>query len=176
MKYFFQEGLLIYRFVKNIFPQVEKALDHWRQYALTIPDPVLKEQALASIKKKRFHCQGGNIYALYPGVNQKAMVDFIVAFQTISDYLDNLCDRVDCADEKSFRRLHQAMEEALKPQLPISDYYAYQFPTLVNMDPMPFSKKPYRYFYGKYYRQHPLSQSDLLIFATNGLDLYGYLL
>jgi tetraprenyl-beta-curcumene synthase len=125
LKYFFQEGLLIYQFVKNIFPQVEKALDHWRQYALTIPDPVLKEQALASIKKKRFHCQGGNIYALYPGVNQEAMVGFIVAFQTISDYLDNLCDRVDCAEEKSFRRLHRAMEEALKPQLPLSDYYAY---------------------------------------------------
>jgi len=90
---FFKEGILITRFVKNIFPQVNQALEHWRKLAAEIPDPVLRKQALSSIRAKRFHCQGGSIYALYPGVNQEVMVGFIVAFQTISDYLDNLCDR-----------------------------------------------------------------------------------
>ena len=67
MKYFFQEGLLIYRFVKNVFPQVEKALDYWREYALTIPDPVLKEQALASIKKA-VSLSRGKYICPYPGL------------------------------------------------------------------------------------------------------------
>jgi tetraprenyl-beta-curcumene synthase len=122
---FLKEGILISRFVKDIFPQVDKALKNWQEYALNIPDPVLKEQALSSIRKKRFHCQGGSIYALYPGVNQEAMVGFIVAFQTISDYLDNLCDRVGCEEEKGFRELHRAMDEAIRPDLSLSDYYAY---------------------------------------------------
>jgi len=121
---FFHENSLIFHFVKDVFPQVDQALDQWREYGLKIPDPVLKEQSLASIKTKRFHCLGGSIYALYPGVNQKVMVRFIVALQTISDFLDNLCDRAGCEDEKSFRQLHRAMHEALRPELPLSDYYA----------------------------------------------------
>lgn len=122
---FFKEGILISRFVKEIFPEVDRALDQWRDYGAKIPDLVLKEQALISIKTKRFHCQGGSFYALYPGVDQEVMVRFIVAFQTISDYLDNLCDRAGCEEEESFRQLHRAMHEALRPELPLGDYYAY---------------------------------------------------
>lgn len=125
MNRFLNEGKLIAHFVKDIFPQVDEALNHWRGYGMKIPDPVLKEQALASIKKKRFHCQGGSIYALYPGVDRRIMIRFIVAFQTISDYLDNLCDRTGYEEEKSFRQLHRSMHEALQPELPLSDYYAY---------------------------------------------------
>ena len=120
---YFQEGKLISRFVQDIFPQVKETLGYWREYGAKIPDPVLRAQALASIETKKFHCLGGSIYALYPGVNQEAMVRFIVAFQTISDYLDNLCDRAGCEEEESFRQLHRAMGEALDPDLPLSDYY-----------------------------------------------------
>ncbi|MEL7567637.1 MAG: tetraprenyl-beta-curcumene synthase family protein [Dehalobacterium sp.] len=125
MNRFIYENSLIFHFVKDVFPQVDQALDQWREYGLKIPDPLLKEQALASIKTKRFHCQGGSIYALYPGVDQEVMIRFIVAFQTISDFLDNLCDRTGYEDEKSFRQLHRAMHEALQPDLSLSDYYAY---------------------------------------------------
>ncbi|MCR6545464.1 tetraprenyl-beta-curcumene synthase family protein [Dehalobacterium formicoaceticum] len=119
------EGKLIARFIKEIFPLVHHALSRWEEYGAKIPDPVLKTQALASLKNKKFHCQGGSIYALYPKADQARMVSFIVAFQTISDYLDNLCDRTGCEDERSFRQLHLAMKEALEPDLPLSDYYLY---------------------------------------------------
>lgn len=54
------------------------------------------------------------------------IVQFIVAFQTISDYLDNLCDRTDRLDETDFRTLHQSMLDAVstEPLAPRS-YYAY---------------------------------------------------
>jgi len=120
-----EQWILVMRFIKEVFPKVEQALAKWRERAERIPDQELRRQALASIHMKRFHCQGGSIYALYPGVNQDLMVRFIVAFQTISDYLDNLCDRAGCEEEKSFRQLHLAMTEALSPELPLSDYYAY---------------------------------------------------
>lgn len=124
MRKLLKEGILISGFVKKIFPLVDKSLAQWREHASRIPDPVLAKQALASITSKRFHCQGGSIYALYPGADREGMVRFIVAFQTISDYLDNLCDRAGWEEEESFRQLHRAMREALSPELPLSDYYA----------------------------------------------------
>ena len=45
--------------------------------------------------------------------------------QTISDYLDNLCDRAGITDEQAFRQLHQAMTDALDPEAIPQDYYAY---------------------------------------------------
>lgn len=92
---------------------------------------VLGEQARASIKEKTFHCQGASVYALYPPLvkegqaSQVRYVRFAVALQTISDYLDNLCDRAKVYDEKSFRTLHGAFCDALSPHCPRSDYYAH---------------------------------------------------
>lgn len=117
--------ILIYRFVKEVFPKVKKALHHWESYAETIPQPALSEQALASIHSKTFHCLGGSIYSLYPGSDMDEVIEFIVAYQTISDYLDNLVDALEVQDEKAFAQLHLAMTEALEPDMERSDYYAY---------------------------------------------------
>ncbi|GAW90864.1 tetraprenyl-beta-curcumene synthase family protein [Calderihabitans maritimus] len=116
---------LVVRFVKKIFPLVETELSRWYKKASLSPDPVLAEQAHASIKSKRFHAQGGSIYALYPGVNHVNFTRFVVALQTISDYLDNLCDRLGYENEKAFSQLHRAMTDALNPSVPMADYYAY---------------------------------------------------
>ncbi|WP_407310704.1 tetraprenyl-beta-curcumene synthase family protein [Desulfosporosinus sp. SB140] len=116
---------LIYTFVTKIFPLVKQELNVWRQRAEQIPDPLLSKQAQESIRFKAFHCQGGSIYALYPGVNREETVRFIVAYQTISDYLDNLVDSLEVEDETAFAQLHLAMEEALDPRAALSDYYKY---------------------------------------------------
>ncbi|MGH2331576.1 tetraprenyl-beta-curcumene synthase family protein [Thermoanaerobacter mathranii] len=116
---------LLYKFINRIFPLVDAELKKYISLAEKIPDPVLSRQALESIKKKKFHCQGGSVYALYPGVSQKDMVHFIVSYQTISDYLDNLCDRAGVMEEKAFRQLHLAMTDALLPWESYSEYYMY---------------------------------------------------
>lgn len=117
---------LVTQFVAQTFPQVKKELTHWASLAEKIPDPELRYQALASIKAKRFHALGGAVYSLYPGVpDSENMVSFIVAFQTISDYLDNLCDRAGIEDEKSFRQLHLALSDAADPGEELHDYYRY---------------------------------------------------
>jgi tetraprenyl-beta-curcumene synthase len=118
--------LVITSFVDKVFPCVDQELTHWHNYAYHHCCPELKEQALSSIKYKKFHCQGGNIYSLYPGVDTKEFVPLVVALQTISDYLDNLCDRTATIDEKAFRKLHQAMADALDPDSTnLEDYYAF---------------------------------------------------
>lgn len=117
--------ILIYKYISDVFPMVKRNLRRWKDAAEAAPEQALANQALDSIRMKAFHCLGGSIYALYPGVRPEKVVEFIVAYQTISDYLDNLVDAMDVQDEKSFAQLHLAMSEALEPEGRRSDYYAY---------------------------------------------------
>ncbi|MFQ3544712.1 tetraprenyl-beta-curcumene synthase family protein [Halobacillus rhizosphaerae] len=114
------------RVYRTIFPRVHQELDQWINKAQAIPNQELRSQALASIKEKTFHCEGGSIYALLAGEKWAEAIRFIVAYQTISDYLDNLCDRSTSMDPKDFRMLHQAMTDALTPGNELKDYYYYR--------------------------------------------------
>lgn len=115
---------LLTRFVRRVFPLVNNELAGWQNYIAEHGMRELADQALASINTKKFHCQGGSVYSLYKGVPTRDFIRLVVALQTISDYLDNLCDRAGIADETAFRQLHQAMTDALDPEKPLSDYYA----------------------------------------------------
>lgn len=107
----------------RIFPEVNQELNYWTGLARQGLDWRLREQALSSIATKKFHAQGGSVYALYSKSNQSRAVKFIVALQTISDYLDNLCDRAGFYDENAFRELHLAMADAVDCQRDFGDYY-----------------------------------------------------
>lgn len=135
-----RQWLLIGRLVRNVLPAVEKELQGWEKYLQACPSPFLKKQALQSMKTKRFHCQGGAALSLlYPAATEK-LIPLIVSYQTISDYLDNLCDRIsflqdtpylteqekDVLREKGFRYLHLSLFESLQPHNGGSkDYYRY---------------------------------------------------
>ncbi|MBO8156694.1 MAG: tetraprenyl-beta-curcumene synthase family protein [Bacillaceae bacterium] len=110
----------------KIFPQVHKELGYWKKRASHIPDPELKTQALSSIETKTFHCEGGSIYAILAQEQWKEAVRFVVAYQTISDYLDNLCDRSTSLDPVDFSFLHQSMTDALTPGAETKNYYMYR--------------------------------------------------
>ncbi|MGG1518377.1 tetraprenyl-beta-curcumene synthase family protein [Paenibacillus oryzisoli] len=113
----------VYRY---ILPEVSEQLKGWQSRADAIPDAELRTQALASIASKKFHCQGGAVYAAAHLSMRHILIPLIVAFQTISDYLDNLCDRSTSLDPQDFRQLHQSMLDAVDPAKPIHDYYAYR--------------------------------------------------
>lgn len=117
--------LLIFHFVKDVFPEVKASLGKWEKRAQSCPDLNLRREALSSIKTKRFHCLGGCFFALYPNVPTGEVIDFIVAYQTISDYLDNLVDSLGIYNEEAFQQLHLAMTEALDGEGKCSDYYAF---------------------------------------------------
>ncbi|WP_027964390.1 tetraprenyl-beta-curcumene synthase family protein [Halalkalibacillus halophilus] len=106
------------------FPEVNKHLALWREQACLIPNDELRKQAMESIKEKTFHCEGGSIYASLAGKEWRKAIAFIVAFQSISDYLDNLCDRSSSMDPDDFRLLHEAMFDALSLEpASIKNYY-----------------------------------------------------
>jgi tetraprenyl-beta-curcumene synthase len=121
----FQQSKLIYQYVKNVFPVVKKELYFWKRYANQIPDTMLSDQAIQSIEKKTFHAQGGAVYSLYYHRINLELIKFIVSLQTISDYLDNLCDRVGIEDDHAFLQLHHAITDALTPNDSFHDYYAF---------------------------------------------------
>jgi Protein of unknown function (DUF2600). len=111
-------------YIKFIFPIVDHELELWKINAHNCPDRHLSEQAVSSICKKSFHTKGGSAYALYPEVDALSITRLIVAYQTISDYLDNLCDRAGVMDEEAFSYLHLSMLDALDTGN-LHDYYKY---------------------------------------------------
>lgn len=129
---------MIARLVGVVLPAVERELSGWKGSLQVSPSPFLKKQALQSIKSKRFHCQGGAAYTLPGKTVNRELLSFIVAYQTISDYLDNLCDRLpqcshqaDSCREQAYRQLHKTLEHALageeygKIKGEEKDYYRY---------------------------------------------------
>ncbi|CEP66330.1 Terpenoid synthase [Moorella glycerini] len=116
--------VLLGRLLFQAFPAVNRELMRWRHLAASSPEPELSQQALASLTFKKFHCQGGSVYATWPPRYRQQILQAIVALQTISDYLDNLCDRAGVLDEKAFRQLHLAFTDALRPGRAEHDYYA----------------------------------------------------
>jgi tetraprenyl-beta-curcumene synthase len=117
---------LMLRVYRYVLPEVSAQLDGWKQAAERIPDPELRTQAIASMTDKRFHCQGGAVYAAANVQYRHVLIPLIVAFQTISDYLDNLCDRSTSLSREDFRRLHQSMLHAVDPSAALPDYYEFR--------------------------------------------------
>ncbi|MDP4097745.1 tetraprenyl-beta-curcumene synthase family protein [Paenibacillus sp. P96] len=115
---------LMNRMYRYILPETQRTLEYWRQTAEQIPDIELKKQALASISGKAFHCIGGAVYAAVNLEVRHTLIQLIVAYQTISDYLDNLCDRSTSLDPEDFRLLHQSMLDAVNPEAEPVHYYA----------------------------------------------------
>lgn len=116
----------MYRVYKYVLPEVERELVRLRTLAEHIPDPELKAQALDSMTSKKFHCQGGAVYAAANLGQRQTLIPLIVALQTISDYLDNLCDRSTSLDPEDFRLLHQSMLDAVTPGALLQNYYAHR--------------------------------------------------
>ncbi|WP_219836052.1 tetraprenyl-beta-curcumene synthase family protein [Paenibacillus sp. R14(2021)] len=115
---------LMYRVYKYVLPEVRAELGRLRVIAERIPDDELRIQAIASMTSKQFHCEGGGIYAAANLNSRHILIPLIVCLQTISDYLDNLCDRSTSLDPDDFRLLHQSMLDAVDPDAPLRDYYA----------------------------------------------------
>lgn len=118
-------GILMMRVYRDVLPRVRKYLELWKKEAGQIPDIELRQQALLSIENKTFHCEWGSIYGLLAKDKIDPTIRFIVAYQTISDYLDNLCDRSTSLDPEDFRCLHQSCLDALTPNAECIDYYQF---------------------------------------------------
>ena len=110
--------LAVARGLPGLLRRVAGLLAQWQARAAAIPDAELRRQAEASLTRKRFHCEGGAVYALAAGPASEAALRFIIALQTISDYLDNLCDRSPAGGEEDLALLHTAMLQGVQAPPP----------------------------------------------------------
>ena len=112
-------------FLRRVVPQAARELAVIRAIAETIPDDLLRIEALASIDAKAFHVAGACIHATFlPPEQAQAFIAIVVPLETIYDYLDNLCDRHPDVAPEAYPQLHRAIADALDPSAGTRDYYA----------------------------------------------------
>ncbi|WYP25902.1 tetraprenyl-beta-curcumene synthase family protein [Alkalihalobacillus sp. FSL W8-0930] len=119
---------ILLRASKETIPKARQHLKDWKEVGNQIPDQEIREQATWTISDKTFHCEGGSILGFLAGENQDAYIKFMVAYQSICDYLDTLCDKNDRHNQDDFRSIHHALLDSLSPGEPFSDYYEHRQP------------------------------------------------
>lgn len=116
---------ILRNYIFSVLLQVKKSLHGWEIEAKRCLDPELRKQALSSLNSKAFHCQGGAVFAVPYDKSEPNLLRLIVAYQTLCDYLDNLCDRAGSTNGQAFRQLHLSLLDALNPEQSTRDYYKY---------------------------------------------------
>lgn len=108
----------------EIYPQVQRELAGWERYARTIPDPVLRAQALHKLTVERLNPEAAAFFAvLTPRHERPGVVRLIVAYQLLYDYLDAVNEMPDCTSLRNGLQLHRALVDAVLPGRRTVDYY-----------------------------------------------------
>lgn len=120
-----KKGIFFIQYLGITLPQVKRELKGWRKVILGGEKKPLLELAKKSMDEKSFHCMGGGAIRELAEEQHRPLLTFIVAFQSISDYLDTLCDEGEIQNEETFRQLHRALLKALQPRGGQDDYYRF---------------------------------------------------
>ena len=116
---------IVLRYLLLVLPQAGREMAHWRDRAAEIPSPVLRHQALQSLRK-RGNIEGAALFAtLAPRRHRHETVRALVAFQTAYNYLDALSELPSQHPVANADQLHQALLVALHPGAAHPDYYAH---------------------------------------------------
>jgi tetraprenyl-beta-curcumene synthase len=100
---------------------VSRHTRRWRTLARRIPAAPLREAALRSLETKRGHTNGAALFATLPQRRDPALLELLVAYEVIWDYLDSAHELA--PDEANGRQLHLALVDALQPGQPAADWY-----------------------------------------------------
>ena len=106
-----------------IHPHVAREVRRWRRLAVSIPDPGIRADALASLRGKRLNAEGAGLFAALPRRRDRNLLRLLVAYQVLLDYLDTVSERPAPDALANGRQLHLALRDALLPYGPTSDYY-----------------------------------------------------
>ncbi len=110
----------------GVFPRVCREVGHWRTRAVAIPDPALRELALANLRGERLNLDGAAAFAAFaPPKRRPAVVRAQVAFQAAYDYVDTLAEQPSRDPVRNAHQLHRALLAALDRAVPRVDYYAH---------------------------------------------------
>jgi tetraprenyl-beta-curcumene synthase len=107
-------ALAAYR--RTVVPVVREGLGRWEALAEAIPDPILREQALLSLREKGLNVEATAVFGiLAPRRHRRAAVEAMTALQVAVDYLDTLGEEQVDEPLANGLRLHGALVAALAP-------------------------------------------------------------
>jgi tetraprenyl-beta-curcumene synthase len=113
------------RYWFGVFPAARAAQRSLLARAASIPDPMLRADALVSHRDKRTNSEGlAALAVLAPAELRPRLARSLVAYQLMLDYLDGVSERAAPDPVGNGLRLHRAFEVALDPDATHADYYA----------------------------------------------------
>jgi tetraprenyl-beta-curcumene synthase len=114
------------RYWFGVFPATRSAQRRLLARAETIPDPLLRADALASHHDKGSNSEGlAALAVLAPTQRRAEVARSLVAYQLMLDYLDGVSERPTADPLANGLCLHRAFETALDPDATDVDYYAH---------------------------------------------------
>lgn len=112
------------RYWLTVFPVAQGELRRIRALADAIPDPVLRECALATLDTEQANAEGAAIFAtLVPRRHRSTVVRLLVLYQVMYDYLDTLTEQPVLNTFSNNVQLHEALTAALGGLAPQGSYY-----------------------------------------------------
>jgi tetraprenyl-beta-curcumene synthase len=113
------------RFWTTVAPLLGAQLKRWEQCAHTINDPVLHALALEKLHEERFNAEvAATLATLAPRERRKTVVEAIVAYEVMYDYLDRLVEQPTTDPLSDGRNLYRAFTDAITlDSEPAGGYY-----------------------------------------------------
>jgi tetraprenyl-beta-curcumene synthase len=113
------------RFWPTIAPLVAAQLKRWEQHAHQIRDPALQVLALQKLDEERFNAEvAATLATLAPPKHRKGVVEAIVAYEVMYDYLDGLTEQPTANPLDHGHQLYQAFTDAITLDAePAGHYY-----------------------------------------------------
>lgn len=113
------------RYWSTVAPLVAAQLKRWKHHAHTIKDPALQALALNKLNEERFNAEvAATLATLAPPKHRKDVIEAIVAYEVMYDYLDGLTEQPTGNPLDYGHQLYQAFTDAITlPSKPTGHYY-----------------------------------------------------
>ncbi len=110
----------------QLAPAAKRELRYWRRRAQAVPDTQLRAASLAKHSDEALNSEAAALFAiLAPRRSRALLVELIVAYQVMYDYLDAVNEEPVGAQLLDGRHLHQALVDAVQPARRRFDYYTH---------------------------------------------------
>lgn len=110
----------------RLAPAARCELRCWRYRAQAIPDPQLRRASLEKLSGEALNSEAAAFFAITaPPRNRPRLIELVVAYQVMYDYLDAVNEEPASSQLLDGRRLHQALVHALQADAEKLDYYTY---------------------------------------------------
>ena len=115
-------ALVVYKHA--VLPHVRDELEHWERWTARIPNSVLRDAAISTLREKGSNAEATAVFSiLIPRPRRTSALRAMTALQTTIDYLDTLGEQPGDKPLANGLALHEALLEAVTPGAEHSDWY-----------------------------------------------------